>query len=72
MNETPKPYNLNLPSHLIANEVLRRINGLLWENGEKFQLEGRFHTVIQQLVIQYQEALMDEERRVLNELSKRE
>lgn len=57
--ERQQPYDLNRPPHLIANEVLRRINDLLWDCGERFKLEGRFHTIVEQLVIQYQDKLAE-------------
>jgi hypothetical protein len=52
-----KPYNLRRAPHLIANEVVRRIEGYLWEGGigVKFGKEG--HAIIEQLVIQYQDEL---------------
>lgn len=63
----PEPYNLARPAHLIANEVIRRIEGR-----NSISLGSISHADVEQLVSQYQQALVNEEQKLLRELHARQ
>lgn len=63
----PEPYNLARPAHLIANEVIRRIEGR-----NSISLGSISHADVEQLVSQYQQALVNEEQKLLRELHTRQ
>lgn len=63
----PEPYNLARPAHLIANEVIRRIEGR-----NAIQLGELSHADVEQLVSQYQDKLLAEEQKLLRELHARQ
>lgn len=66
-NYKPEPYNLNRPSHKIANEVIRRI-----ESRNSISLGSLSRADVEQLVSQYQQKLVDEEQKLLRELHARQ
>lgn len=62
-----KPYNINRPSHLVANEVVRAIEGYLWDGGKgvgvTFGEQG--HALIEGLINQYLNKFDELEREVI-------
>ena len=62
--DSRETYDLDKPSHMIANDVLRRIENICYESGIAIAFGVRVHNAIDKLIEQYQEKLLkaDSER----------
>lgn len=47
------PYNINRPPHLVANELIRAIEGYLWQGGVGIKFGEEGHSLIEDFVHQY-------------------
>lgn len=56
MTYKPEPFNLGRPPHLLAKDLIKRIEDRLWEQGVKVSLGGRHIDDAAQMIHQIYEA----------------
>ena len=56
-------YDLNQPEHKIVNQVVRRLEGYLFDNGAPCEFGDNGREIIEDLVEQYNELLSNEDQK---------